>query len=475
MSLRRACSILALTALAPTLLAAQDPQPAVVAGRVLVRADTAVPAPANGATVGIVGTSTVATTGADGRFLIAPAPTGARTLRIRAARVSHRPIARSACAAAIRCASRSCCERSVQLLSPVRTDARARRGRAVPVEAEHLDHRDRRAGDGRRAQDRRGRRRALRAAAARRRRAQRFQYRAHVRGGEADQNLVLLDGFPLYNPFHLGGLFSTFMDASVGGHRAAHRRVPRALRRPAVERARRAFGRGAAGPACTQRPTCPRSAPRRDSPEGSAAVAAAGASPDVAPTPTRCSPSSPTTSSLSLHRPPRPRRVRARQRRARGRHRVPGERRARRGPLLVRGRFDRVEVEPGPLGVRLGQRAARRRCREGRSASARRSSSGCPRSGFSTRLDLGSGASTQRSEVRDVRAAGSLRCRGDVHDRSIGYELTASASATRRARRRRRPPSSISRSDHSPPPCGSTISGSSRRDGSSRAACARKR
>jgi hypothetical protein len=38
-----------------------------------------------------------------------------------------------------------------------------------------------------------------------------------VRGGEADQNLVLLDGFPIYNPFLLGGLFSTFMDATVGG------------------------------------------------------------------------------------------------------------------------------------------------------------------------------------------------------------------------------------------------------------------
>ena len=37
-----------------------------------------------------------------------------------------------------------------------------------------------------------------------------------VRGGEADQNLPL-DGFPIYNPFHLGGLFSTFMDATVGG------------------------------------------------------------------------------------------------------------------------------------------------------------------------------------------------------------------------------------------------------------------
>lgn len=37
----------------------------------------------------------------------------------------------------------------------------------------------------------------------------------NVRGGEADQNLVLLDGIPIYNPFHLGGLFGTFIDAAV--------------------------------------------------------------------------------------------------------------------------------------------------------------------------------------------------------------------------------------------------------------------
>jgi hypothetical protein len=36
-----------------------------------------------------------------------------------------------------------------------------------------------------------------------------------VRGGETDQNLVLLDGIPVYNPFHLGGLFGTFMDETV--------------------------------------------------------------------------------------------------------------------------------------------------------------------------------------------------------------------------------------------------------------------
>lgn len=38
----------------------------------------------------------------------------------------------------------------------------------------------------------------------------------NVRGGEADQNLILLDGYPIYNPFHFGGLFGTFIEPAVG-------------------------------------------------------------------------------------------------------------------------------------------------------------------------------------------------------------------------------------------------------------------
>jgi hypothetical protein len=38
----------------------------------------------------------------------------------------------------------------------------------------------------------------------------------NVRVGESDQNLILLDGYPIYNPFHLGGLFSTFLEETVG-------------------------------------------------------------------------------------------------------------------------------------------------------------------------------------------------------------------------------------------------------------------
>ena len=37
-----------------------------------------------------------------------------------------------------------------------------------------------------------------------------FSAAFNVRGGSADQNLILLDGVPIFNPFHLGGLFSVF-------------------------------------------------------------------------------------------------------------------------------------------------------------------------------------------------------------------------------------------------------------------------
>jgi hypothetical protein len=37
-----------------------------------------------------------------------------------------------------------------------------------------------------------------------------FSSAFHVRGGSADQNLILLDGVPIFNPFHLGGLFGVF-------------------------------------------------------------------------------------------------------------------------------------------------------------------------------------------------------------------------------------------------------------------------
>ena len=37
----------------------------------------------------------------------------------------------------------------------------------------------------------------------------------YVRGGGPDQNLILLDGAPVYNTSHLLGFFSTFNDQAV--------------------------------------------------------------------------------------------------------------------------------------------------------------------------------------------------------------------------------------------------------------------
>ena len=36
-----------------------------------------------------------------------------------------------------------------------------------------------------------------------------------IRGGNTDQNLILLDGITVYNPSHLGGLFSNFIVDAV--------------------------------------------------------------------------------------------------------------------------------------------------------------------------------------------------------------------------------------------------------------------
>ena len=56
-----------------------------------------------------------------------------------------------------------------------------------------------------------------------------FSAAFHVRGGSQDQNLILLDGMPVFSPFHLGGLFSVFnadmidrVELQSGGFPAEH-------------------------------------------------------------------------------------------------------------------------------------------------------------------------------------------------------------------------------------------------------------
>ncbi|MBL7066399.1 MAG: TonB-dependent receptor [Candidatus Marinimicrobia bacterium] len=56
-----------------------------------------------------------------------------------------------------------------------------------------------------------------------------FSSALYVRGSTPDQNLIMLDGITVYNPFHLGGVFSTFntdaikeAEFSAGGFSARH-------------------------------------------------------------------------------------------------------------------------------------------------------------------------------------------------------------------------------------------------------------
>jgi hypothetical protein len=206
----------ALISLVPALLVAQHSATGVVAGRVTTRADTGAPTPAQGATISVIGSAVRTTTDTDGRFLLDRVPPGVPTVRVRL--LGYRMVER-----AIR----------VHAGDTVRVDVilqpEARLLSAISVEAERSDIEmfvskpnvatvavGAAAMEGiptvgepdvvRVVQ-------LLPGVVAR----NDFNTGLNVRGGEADQNLILLDGHPIYNPFHVGGLFSTFMDATVGG------------------------------------------------------------------------------------------------------------------------------------------------------------------------------------------------------------------------------------------------------------------
>ena len=49
-----------------------------------------------------------------------------------------------------------------------------------------------------------------------------------VRGGSPDENLILLDGTEIYNPYHIGGVFSTFNADMIS--RSEERRVGKECR-----------------------------------------------------------------------------------------------------------------------------------------------------------------------------------------------------------------------------------------------------
>ena len=216
MSLLRLAARGALLSLVPALLAAQSGATGVVAGRVTTRADTGTVIPTAGATAALVGTALGAVSAADGRFRIDRVPAGAFTLRVRL--LGFRAVER-----AIRVRAGDTVrvditlQSEAQLLSPVRTDA--------PSEDAELFVARPNVGTIRMGKDAIagipsvGEPDVVRVTQLLPGVAARNDYSTGlvVRGGEADQNLVLLDGYPIYNPFHLGGLFSTFMDATVGG------------------------------------------------------------------------------------------------------------------------------------------------------------------------------------------------------------------------------------------------------------------
>jgi len=413
----------ALLAFAPNLAGAQQPRSAVVMGRVLLRADTAAPAPANGASVNIVGTPISTATSADGRFLLAPVPVGARTLRVRLPgyRPADRPIElRDGDTVRVEVVL----ERSVQLLSPLRTDAQridaelfttrpsvstmvidAMAMSAVPSIGERDVVRTVQLLPGVTARND-------------------FNTGLTVRGGEADQNLVLLDGFPLYNPFHLGGLFSTFMDATVGsielltgafparyGGRMSSVLDVRSAEelRPGVHTTADLSALGATA----------RFAGAIGGGRGTWSIAGRRTYADAVQSiftddvfPYRFHDLQGHASYLIGTR------TRVSVTAYQGRDVLDADlAQFEADSVLSKSNRGRWAFDWGNemLGVVVAKEIGERTTIEQRLSS----------SGFSTRLDLGSGASQHRSEVRDVRASGTLRVRGDVHDRSIGYELAA--------------------------------------------------
>ncbi|MFI5229763.1 MAG: carboxypeptidase regulatory-like domain-containing protein, partial [Gemmatimonadales bacterium] len=183
----------------------------VVAGRVL---DAATAEPRGGAGVAVIGTTRGAIADSVGRFVIPDLPAGQVTLRARL--LGYKTVERVVAVAAgdtTRVDFRL--ETEATVLGAVRTEAR-------PVDRDRFESRPNvgtvqitsRAAE---AVPKFGEADIIRVVQllpgveAR----NDFSTGLNVRGGEADQNLILLDGYQIYNPFHLGGLFSTFIDPTV--------------------------------------------------------------------------------------------------------------------------------------------------------------------------------------------------------------------------------------------------------------------
>jgi hypothetical protein len=182
-----------------------------VAGRVL---DSATTAPRPGALATIVGLNQTARSDRDGRFILSRVPAGERTLRLQslgAGTVARQIVVRAGETTFVDVAI----GRDPVMLDAVRSDAPLAEHQAfmstpnvgsVIVTARAME-----------ALPRLGEIDLVRVVQflpgvqAK----NDFTTGFNVRGGESDQNLILIDGYPIYNPFHLGGLFSTFIAPTV--------------------------------------------------------------------------------------------------------------------------------------------------------------------------------------------------------------------------------------------------------------------
>jgi hypothetical protein len=201
--------VLALALTAACQLGAQ--QTGAVAGRVV---DSATGEPRPGAIATIVGTRLTATANEQGRFVISRVAAGDQSLEVRAigARTTIRRVTvRSGDTTRVDIAL----TRDVQVLGAVRSEAQFTERELFTTRADVGTVRV--TARGMEAVPRLGEADVVRVAQLLPgvQAKNDFSTGFSVHGGESDQNLVLLDGYPVYNPFHLGGLFSTFISASV--------------------------------------------------------------------------------------------------------------------------------------------------------------------------------------------------------------------------------------------------------------------
>ena len=411
----------ALISLLPGLLRGQTPATGVIAGRVKAGADSAIATPARGATVLVVGTELGTTTGTNGRFLLERVPAGAVIIRVRLLgyRAADRAIeVRAGDTVRVDLVLHP----EARLLSTVRVDADAADVEAFlskpNVATVALDAKAMASIPTVGEPDVVRVAQLLPGVVAR----NDFNTGLNVRGGEADQNLILLDGHPIYNPFHLGGVFSTFMDATV----------------EAVELTTGAFPVRYGGRLSSVLDVRSADDPRPGV-HGSSDLSVLAASARLAGSlggehgtwslAARRTYADAVTSVFTSHLFP----YHFRDFHGRMTYALPGNVRAAvtayAGKDVLDANFAEFASDSAPsrasegrwaidwgnrvIGVTLAKDI-------GGSATIEQRIS---HSHFSTRLDLGDGAFGQRSRVGDVRLAGSLLLRGAAHDRAMGYEL----------------------------------------------------